>query len=425
VRLQDIFFNLFLFFLPTQLAYHFWPSWSLIYGIRVDYLAPAIYLTDILFCLAFLTWVFANRQIIKKKVLSYRFFLLTLIYLVCAFINITNSKIPQASVYNWLKALELICIGIYTYGNWFNIRLALRTIIPFWFIFIFFISVLHFFQGRTIGGIFYFLGERSFNIATPGIALVKVFGKDFLRPYATFPHPNVMGGFVAAAMLLMLCLEKIFFKRLFIFIGILLIFLSFSQNAWGAFILTVIVFFLTKKGKSNTIWPIFKILALGVLIFSLAQLIFSDLLLEGNYQFVENIQRRLILSAVSKKVFLENPLGGCGLGVFIQSLPAHKNYFDFLQNSSFFWWLQPVHNIYLLLADELGLIGIIFLVYFICVLAKILKEKKSCYIFPLLIVFLTGSFDHYWLTLQQTRVLLVILIAAFLVESKLHNAYSK
>ena len=43
--------NLFVFLIPTQLALHFWLPGSFVFGIRVDYLAPSIYLTDILFVL--------------------------------------------------------------------------------------------------------------------------------------------------------------------------------------------------------------------------------------------------------------------------------------------------------------------------------------------------------------------------------------
>ena len=47
-KVYHLLFQIFIFLLPTQLAYHFWPNWALVYGIRVDYLAPAVYLTDIL-----------------------------------------------------------------------------------------------------------------------------------------------------------------------------------------------------------------------------------------------------------------------------------------------------------------------------------------------------------------------------------------
>src|SRR5687767_12118252 len=59
-----IFFS-FLLFLPTQLGIHFWPDFSSIFGIRVDYLSPTIYLTDLL--VFFLILKFFNPSIFKKS----------------------------------------------------------------------------------------------------------------------------------------------------------------------------------------------------------------------------------------------------------------------------------------------------------------------------------------------------------------------
>ena len=46
-RLEKIFLIGFLVTIPTQLGLHFWPEWSKVAGIRVDYLSPVLYLTDI------------------------------------------------------------------------------------------------------------------------------------------------------------------------------------------------------------------------------------------------------------------------------------------------------------------------------------------------------------------------------------------
>ena len=56
----------------------------------------------------------------------------------------------------------------------------------------------------TLGGYFWYLGERSFYASTPGIAAVSFQGRLLLRPYATFPHPNVFGGFLAIVLPLMI-----------------------------------------------------------------------------------------------------------------------------------------------------------------------------------------------------------------------------
>ena len=45
-RTEKIALFLFLLAIPTQLGRHFWPEWSRVVGIRVDYLSPTLYLVD-------------------------------------------------------------------------------------------------------------------------------------------------------------------------------------------------------------------------------------------------------------------------------------------------------------------------------------------------------------------------------------------
>ena len=47
-HLLQILYLIFVFLLPTQLGKHFFPPYSYLNGVRVDYLSPTIYLTDIL-----------------------------------------------------------------------------------------------------------------------------------------------------------------------------------------------------------------------------------------------------------------------------------------------------------------------------------------------------------------------------------------
>src|SRR3989344_4528231 len=46
--IHRVFFDTFLVLLPVQLGKHFWPAFSLVHGVRSDYLAPTVYLTDII-----------------------------------------------------------------------------------------------------------------------------------------------------------------------------------------------------------------------------------------------------------------------------------------------------------------------------------------------------------------------------------------
>src|SRR5580700_6749474 len=57
-------FLLFFFFLllPTQLGKHFWPDFSIVSGIRIDYLSPTIYFTDILLILLFVAFLLRQKK---------------------------------------------------------------------------------------------------------------------------------------------------------------------------------------------------------------------------------------------------------------------------------------------------------------------------------------------------------------------------
>ena len=56
-------FLLFILLLPTQTSLHFWPDFAYVFGIRVDYLAPAIYLTDIVLFVLFALWSFSGFKL--------------------------------------------------------------------------------------------------------------------------------------------------------------------------------------------------------------------------------------------------------------------------------------------------------------------------------------------------------------------------
>ena len=51
-----LFYSIILF-LPTQLGLHFWPEYSKVLGLRIDYLSPTIYMTDVLILLLIVLWL--------------------------------------------------------------------------------------------------------------------------------------------------------------------------------------------------------------------------------------------------------------------------------------------------------------------------------------------------------------------------------
>lgn len=101
------------FFLPTQLALHFWPSYSFVFGIRVDYLSPAIYFTDILVAVLLAFYIVNDAKILKLFLEKYKVLFISLILF--ALLNTIFSTVPLVSLYKWSKFVEYAFFGIYIY----------------------------------------------------------------------------------------------------------------------------------------------------------------------------------------------------------------------------------------------------------------------------------------------------------------------
>jgi hypothetical protein len=83
------------------------------------------------------------------------------------------------------------------------------------------------------------------------------------------------------------------------------------------------------------------------------------------------------------------------------------------------WFLQPVHNVYLLFLAETGFGGYIVLFIFVSLFLRyLIGSGKEEYFFPFLIVILTSFFDHYWITIEQNRFLLAVFVSLVIFEKK-------
>ncbi len=384
-----------IFLIPTQLAIHLWPSWAFIFGIRIDYLSPTIYLTDVLVFIILSLWIFQDFKIIKKIIFKHKVFLT--LFLILIILNTIFSTSIFPTLYKWIKILEFVFFAVYLSNSLKIIGkdLIFKTLFLS-LIFFSLIGIDQFIIGKTIGGLLYFFGERSFTISTPGIALVKISGQDFLRAYSTFPHPNALAGYLGASTIFLFVnsffknnrnkqslAKSEFGKRFF---GLLIItgcfLLTFSLTAF----LSLIIIILLKKHYSK----FFILLILA----SLLMPIISDTFFQ-KFHFAKNISERLDLAKVSGKLISENFLMGTGLNT----------------NLTFSRLLQPVHNIFLLTLSETGIFGLLFLVSLF---------HKSLKFSPLILTFIiiTGVFDHYWLTLQQNLLLLSLISATLTSEWK-------
>jgi O-antigen ligase len=402
-RREKIVVILLLFLLPTQLAYHFWPDWSFVFGIRIDLLAPTIYLTDILTaCLLFLELLI--RKEIFVFIIKYKFFLLFFVAFVV--VNSFLSTSPQESFYRWLKITEYLFI-FYYFSKQKVVKPA-EIVKTFFCSAILFsvIGVIQFIEGKTIGGILYVLGERNFNQSTPGIALVSLNGVERLRAYSTFPHPNSLAGFMGASVLFILLSGKIK-RNLINFLGItIILFVLVTTFSVGAYlgIFLIFSFFLFSRNTRffKTVMLCFLFISI---IFSLMFPIFLPIFLEHLPHVGQSISQRLDLGYIAGQIISQNFWIGRGLGTFIMLIPDFKGLY------SYSWLLQPVHNIFLLIFSETGIFGFLAVCYlFYKTILVLLKNNLLFLLIPITFIIFTGLFDHYSLTIQQNGMILAIFL---------------
>lgn len=448
--------------LPTQLGVHFWPAWAGVLGRRVDYLAPAIYLTDTLIFLIILVWLvprviqmvrrnpkskFLNpKQIqrIKNQMFQTKH-LWAMAGVVFVAVNIFVASNQPVAIYKWIKVSEFVLLGWYIVKT----KPALSMIITPLSIGVFYSSVLaiaQFFLQHSVGGPLWWLGERTFDADTPGIARVSMCQwirglwsgcPELLRPYGTFPHPNVLGGYIAAILPLAIIQlsnnpiiklsnsKKIFYLMTIVF-GIIALLLTFSRSAVVVGVIAIVLTILRMRNyarpergrrelriKEHAAIKFFPII-LYSLFFILLFVMIANLDIRE-----ESVVVRKELNSAAVKLWQSSPLLGVGLGNFLvrlpEALPTRTIYF-----------LQPVHNIYLLLLSEVGIVGVGLIALWIVVQSQkwkvysVKKKWNSLFTlhFSLFTLLLLGLVDHYPLTLQQGQIMLTLLLGLVVSMSK-------
>jgi O-antigen ligase len=414
-KILSLLFYLLILFLPVQVGKHFWPNFSFVFGLRLDYLSPTLYLTDILIVLIILFSVTRLKDfVLKVNKKNWLFFCLLLISLL---VGVVWSKNPLAGFYGIIKVLEYFLLAIVLKISFKNFN---KHILFFCFltgiIFESLLAFLQYFNQGSIGGIFYFFGERAFNAQTPGIANASINGQLFLRPYATFSHPNILAAFLVVAMLYLF----MFFKnRIILSLGIILgtitLLLTLSRTAIFLWVIYLIVLFgipLVKKYKNR--FPNMK-LSISLLAL-LISVIVTYVVFQNSFIFQrffltkitdESFSQRLFLTQQSLVMFSKHPLFGVGINNFFDNLSFTNSQLSVLL-------IQPVHNIFLLILSEIGIIGFCFFIYLFylslknLIKLKFTKERKYLLMIVFTVIFL-GFFDHYFLTIQQGQILMALI----------------
>jgi hypothetical protein len=124
-KLINILLFLFLLLIPTQLGRHFWPEWSYVLGIRVDYLSPTLYLIDVVW----IGFVISNFQFSISNIKKF-FNFKNLLILGFVGVNILVAVNPMVAIYKWLRVVQILITFFYFRKNKELIKSFFKKLFP-------------------------------------------------------------------------------------------------------------------------------------------------------------------------------------------------------------------------------------------------------------------------------------------------------
>jgi O-antigen ligase len=256
----------------------------------------------------------------------------------------------------------------------------------------------------------------------------------WLRAYGGLDHPNMLGGVLSIALLLIVLYidnrpERIshapisnfqfpISKTLILFSVYCFLFTSlfftFSRGAWASLVvgliavLAILLWQKNEKAMKRALELIFVGFALVILLFSMySNLVLTRLSKDTRLEIKSNTER-LESYKYAKEIIKEHWLFGVGIGNYTLALKNENKSPNPLyqggKRPSYFY--QPVHNTFLLVWAETGIFGLAgFLGLMLCVMCYVLCERKndekaSCAILSFSVLFALATMmlvDHwYW-----------------------------
>lgn len=256
-----------------------------------------------------------------------------------------------------------------------------------------FISIYQFVRGTSVG--LNWLGESKIINGMLGSSYIDIKGDAYLRAYGTFPHPNLLAGWLLLLFVISwICFRANKYKYIsltnMLFISIVSI-LTFSRVSLILLLILLVIFIITEIVSSKDFNSFTGILLTRFLN-----------LFNGSDS---SLKDRVELLKIGWSLFKKNFVLGTGMGNSI------KEYSDSVAfTSGGFLLLQPVHNIFLLSLIELGILGGIyywFLIIKFFVIKNTFNIVKYCI---LVIIIIVGLFDHYFFSLPQGLTMLFVFL---------------
>ncbi len=403
-----------------------------------EYASAFLYLSDILLLFCILLLFFSKslsswRSWLKENFSKFRashFFLA--LFLIFGAVSLFSAGYFNFGVYSFgrltLGVLSALMVGVALKSRVIHFK-EVACVISLAAVFESIVGFFQFVLQKSVG--LRLLGETVFGPGTPGIAKVAIGGVNFARAYGTMPHANILAGFLILGLLAFFYLfiqEEKFYWRVLeasgIFIVLTGLVLTFSRSGWitalvSYLFLLVWEFFADKERRKK----IFHLL-LVLLVSSLSLLIVFGWAISSRAHLSsseEPVADRWAYDEIGTELVVLKPLGvGVGNELFYA---YHNGFFGKYDVNSLGQW-QPIHNLYLMIGSETGILGLVSFLAFIVLLVlhslgeggglRVMSLELKISLTMLLALLVFGLFDHFLWDLELGRLMLWVVIGILL-----------
>jgi len=357
---------------PVNLFFRWLENKAYLNGLFSDYLLAKIWLAEIPIVIVLALWIL---ELIKNKSINFSKNKIFIFLIAIIFIRQPFAKYSLLAIISFFRFFELILFGLFLKEKSKSLN---KKLINFSLVFILFFQIFlsnaQFFLQRNIFD-YSVIGETQL---TSSINIAKLNFKQglLIAPYGSMAHPNILAGFLLIISIVILRrIKNNYFGWLIISLVSWTLFLTQSYSAISG----MIIFLILQSHECLKKKLSYKLFFTGLILIPIG------LFLIDQKQEIISVKRRVFLNSQAINIWLKNILLGTGLNNFIYHLKTKSS-------SELVRFIQPAHNVILLMIAEMGLLGA----------TLIFKTrnwiKNNIPLETLFILLPIMSLDHYFLT---------------------------
>ncbi len=271
-----------------------------------------------------------------------------------------------------------------------------------------------------------FLGLAVRNADITGASVVETVSGRWLRAYGGLDHPNILGGVLAISLIItayLLAERKMIRSKteaatslllfIFYFIALTALFFTFSRGSWLAYVTGLLVLLAILIYNSDR-WMLGRYLALiffSVVMLFIVAFPYRDLAFArtaGAWQGQGRLEQKSLDERGSYvtqagSLIRECWIFGAGAGNYTQAIEER----DIVKQEA--WFYQPVHNSFLLLFAQSGILSLVSFLAFLYFLIR--KDRRAVYsgaVLAALVILMI--FDHWLISLPFGLIFLFLVL---------------